>query len=130
MSPASEDQSAYHLLLDPDEVAVTASALRLLISDEAHQPEIRSLARAVLARVEAQPAGLDAGTPAREQPEWLGDERILSVPLSPPEMKITHTAVRLLINDLQREQHDERQLLWQVIEKLPDEHVIRAITIE
>jgi hypothetical protein len=130
MSPASEDQSAYHLLLEPDEVAVTASALRLLISDEAHQPEIRSLARAVLARLEAQPAGLDAWTPAPAQPGSLGDERILSVPLSPPEMKITHTAVRLLINDLQREQHDERQLLWQVIEKLPDEHAIRAITIE
>ena len=130
MSPASEDESAYHLLLDPDEVAVTGSALRLLISDEAHQPEIRSLARAVLARLQEQPAGLDAGTPAPGQPESLGDGRILSVPLSPPEMKITHTAVRLLINDLQREQHDERQLLWQVIGKLPDEHVIRAITIE
>ncbi len=130
MSPASEDESAYHLLLDPDEVPVTASALRLLISDEAHQPEIRSLARAVLARLEAQPAGLDAGTPAPAQPASFGDRRILSVPLSPPEMKITHTAVRLLINDLQREQHDERQLLWRVIEKLPDEHVIRAITIE
>jgi hypothetical protein len=130
MSAANEDEPAYHLLLEPDEVPVTASALRLLISDEAHQPEIRGLARAVLARLEAQPAGLDGGALAPAQPGALGDERILSVPLSAPEMKITYTAVRLLINDLQREQHDERQLLWQVIEKLPDEHVIRAITIE
>ncbi len=129
MGPESEDESAFHLLLDPDEVAVTASALRLLISDEAHQPEIRGLARAVLARL-SEPTGAEAGTPASEQPQSLADGRIVSIPLSPPEMKITHTAVRLLINDLQREQHDERQVLWHVIEKLPDEHVIRAITIE
>jgi hypothetical protein len=130
MSPANEDEFAYHLLLDPDEVAVTAGALRLLVSDEAHQPEIRTLARAVLARLQA-PAELDAETPAPGRPEPLGGhERIVSVPLSAPEMKITHTAVRLLINDLQREQHDERQVLWRVIGKLPDEHVIRAITIK
>jgi hypothetical protein len=44
-------------------------------------------------------------------------------------MKITHSAVRLLINDLQREQHVERQILWRIIEKLPDEHVMRAIEL-
>ena len=48
-------EAAYHLLLDPAEVPVTASALRLLISDEAHQPEIRRLAREVLAELEAEP---------------------------------------------------------------------------
>lgn len=130
MSPESEDEPAYHLLLDTDEVAATASALRLLISDEAHQPEIRGLARAVLAQLEAKPHGAETGARASERSQSLADERIVTVPLSPPEMKITHTAVRLLINDLQREQHDERQVLWRVIEKLPDEHVIRAITIE
>jgi hypothetical protein len=141
--PASEGEAVYHLLLDPDEVPVAASALRVLISDEAHQPEIRSLARSVLARLPVEPSAQeDAAPQATEREPAGGEERILSeqepggeegvlnVPLSAPEMKITHTAVRLLLTDLQRQQHDERQILWRIIDKLPDEHVIRAITLE
>jgi hypothetical protein len=45
-------------------------------------------------------------------------------------MKITHTAVRLLLDDSQREQDAERQLLWRIVDKLPDEHSIRAIVLE
>jgi hypothetical protein len=55
---------------------------------------------------------------------------VVTVPLSAPQMKITHTAVRLLLTDLQREQDAERQILWRIVEKLPDEHAIRAIVIE
>jgi hypothetical protein len=63
--------------------------------------------------------------------DGLPDERgVLSVALAPQQMKITHSAVRLLLNDLQREQADERRLLHQILEKLPDEHVMRAIVIE
>jgi hypothetical protein len=113
-SLTSESEPAYHLLLDPDEVPVTARALRLLISDEAHQPEIRRLARAVLARVESEPSSSEP----------------LSVPLCPQEMKITHTAVKVLLDDLQRGQSAERKVLWQILEKLPDEHAIRAIILE
>jgi hypothetical protein len=110
----SESETAYGLLLDPDEVPVAASALKLLISDEAHQPEIRGLARSVLDRLHAD----------------LGEEEVVRVALSPPEMKITYTAVKLLLDDLQRGQKDERAVLWQIIEKLPDEHSIRAISLE
>jgi hypothetical protein len=109
----SESEPAFHLFLDPDERPVAASALRLLIVDEAHQPDIRRLARGVLRRIDA---------------EFEGEA--LSLPLSAPEMKITHTAVRLLLNDLQREQDPERQILWGIVEKLPDEHAIRAIVLE
>jgi hypothetical protein len=113
MSDAGESPAEYHLLLDAEEVPVAASAVRLLISDEAHEPEIRGLGRDVLALL---------GAPA--------DERgIVIVPLSARQMKITHSAVRLLINDLQREQHVEREILWRIIEKLPDEHVMRAIEL-
>jgi hypothetical protein len=35
-----------------------------------------------------------------------------------------------LLNDLQREQDAERQILWHIVEKLPDEHAIRAIVLE
>ena len=110
---APPPDAAYHLLLDRDEVPVTARALRLLISDEAHQPEIRRLGREVLAELE-------------QEPDAAG---ILSVALSAPQMKITHSAVRLLLNDLQREQAEERATLHSILEKLPDEHAIRAIQI-
>jgi hypothetical protein len=110
----SESEAAYHLLLDPDEVPVATSALRLLIADEAHQPDIRRLARAVLDHLQGEP----------------DEEDVLQVPLSAQEMKITYTAVKLLLDDLQRKQHDERAVLWQILDKLPDEHAIRAIALE
>jgi hypothetical protein len=110
----SESEPAFHLFLDADEVPVASSALRLLISDEAHQPDIRRLAREVLAALDATPA----------------EGVVVRLPLSPAQMKITHTAVRLLLNDLQREQDDARQILWRIVEKLPDEHAIRAIVLE
>jgi hypothetical protein len=109
----TEPEPAYHLFLDPDEVPVAASALRLLVSDEAHEPEIRRLAREVLAGLEAQPD--DRGT--------------LTVALGAGQMKITHSAVRLLLNDLQRGQASEREILWAILGKLPDEHTMRAIEL-
>jgi hypothetical protein len=111
----SEEETApdYHLLLDGDEVPTAASALRLYLGDEAHQPEIQALGREVLIGLDAPP-----------------DERgVLSLPLTAKQMKIVFFAVRLLINDLQREQADEREILWRIIGKLPDEHVMRAIEL-
>ena len=45
------------------------------------------------------------------------------------QMKITHTALRLLLNDLQREQAEEREILRRILDKLLDEHTMRAIEI-
>jgi hypothetical protein len=114
LSDAGADTPAdYHLLLDSAEVPVAASALRLLLGDEAHEPDIRRLAREVL-------DGLD-GAP---------DERaILTLALSAQQMKITHSALRLLLNDSQREQAQEREILHAILGKLPDEHVMRAIIL-
>jgi hypothetical protein len=108
-----EPEPPYHLFLDPPEVPVAASALRLLISDEAHEPEIRRLAREVIAGLEGQ----------------ADEHGVLTVTLAPRQMKITHSAVRLLLNDLQREQADEREVLRAILEKLPDEHTMRAIEL-
>ncbi len=113
--PPAETEAAYHLLLSDEELPLTASALRLLISDEAHQPQIRSLAREVLAELDT------AG--ARE-------ERTHSIALSPQQMKITHSALRGLLNDVRRDQADEMKLLQQILGKLPDEHAIRAIALD
>lgn len=111
-APASEP--AYHLHLERDEVQLAAHALRLLISGEAHEPQIRRIARSVLAELEREPAA--------EQP--------LVVPLSPQGMKIAHTSVKLLLDDLRRDQASEQRVLRQILDKLPDEHAIRAIVIE
>jgi hypothetical protein len=108
-----EPQPAYHLFLDTEEVPVTAHALRLLISDEAHEPLIRRLAREVLASLEATP----------------GENGKLTVALSPEQMKITHSATSLLLDDLQRGQAAEREVLRRVLDKLPDEHTMRAIKL-
>jgi hypothetical protein len=108
------DEPPFHLLLSSEEIHPTATALRLLISDEAHEPEIRALAREVLASL--------GGTP-----DELG---ILSVELSPRQMKITHTALRALFSDLGREEADERDVLRAILEKLPDEHTMRAIGLD
>lgn len=107
------DEPAYHLFLDGEEVPVLVRAVRLLISDEAHEPAIRALARDVLGALARQP---DAGGK-------------LTVPLSPEQMKITHTAAHLLLDDLGREQADEREPLRRVLDKLPDEHTMRAIEL-
>jgi hypothetical protein len=104
---------AYHLLLSPEEAAITERALDLLIADEHREQDIRALARAVIERLGAEP---DGGT--------------LSVPLTAPQMKITHTAVHLLLLDSSREQEDDRRLLWSILEKLPDEHALRAIELD
>jgi hypothetical protein len=111
---ANDPEPPFHLFLDEGEVPVAARALRLLISDEAHAGHIRELARAVIAELEQAP----------------NEQGVLTVTLTPQQMKITHSAVRLLFNDLQREQADEREILRAILEKLPDEHVMRAIELE
>lgn len=110
--PASEPP--FHLLLEEDEVRAAATALNLLIADERHKPPIRPLAREVLASLE---------TPANEA-------GIVSVPLSAQQMKITHTAVKVAFDDTQREQAHERDAFRRILEKLPDEHTMRAIELE
>jgi hypothetical protein len=112
--PTNDPAPVYHLLLDRDEVPVAASALRLFISDEAHQPRIRALAREVLASLGQEP----------------GANGVLSVSLSAERMKITFSAVRLLLSDLQREQAAERKTLRAILDKLPDEHSMRAILLD
>jgi|SRR5271166_1630856 len=110
---ASEPEPPYHLFLDGDEVPMTARALRLLISDEAHEPDIRRLAREVLAELAVEP---DA-------------EGRLTVTLEPQQMKVTFSALRLLLKDLTHEQADEIEILHAILDKLPDEHTMRAIEL-
>jgi hypothetical protein len=113
MTP-QEPEPQYHLRLEPDELGVTATALRLLVTDEAHEAQIRALARAVLEGLEGEPDG----------------RGIVSVALGSKQMKIAHTALRSLFRDLGREQAEELEIVRRVIDKLPDEHVMRAISLD
>ncbi len=109
-STTPADDVAYHLTVEGEESRVAARALRLMIADEAHHPEIRVLARGVLA-------------------ELPGEGGSASIALTAEQMKVLHGALRSLLLDLQREQADERRLLWELLDKLPDEHTIRAIEL-
>ncbi len=110
---ANPPEPPFNLLLREDEVPVTAIALRLLISDEAHEPQIRRLAREVLAKL----------------PDSPRERSLTTVSLAPQQMKITHTALKLLLDDGSREQGGERAILQAILSKLPDQHTMRAIQL-
>jgi hypothetical protein len=49
--------------------------------------------------------------------------------LTAAQLKIVHTALRSLVDDLGRDQRDVRDVALAVLAKLPGEHDIRAIDI-
>jgi hypothetical protein len=50
--------------------------------------------------------------------------------LTPPQLKITHTALRSLLDDFGHDERDIHALIHEVLAKLPDEHAIRAIQLD
>ena len=50
--------------------------------------------------------------------------------LTPAQLKITHTALRSLLDDFGREQPQVLRTIHEVLGKLPDEHAIRAIELD
>ena len=50
--------------------------------------------------------------------------------LSPAQLKITHTALRSLLDDFGHEQPDVHRVIREVLDKLPDEHAMRAIRLD
>jgi len=49
--------------------------------------------------------------------------------LTPAQLKITHTALRSLLDDYGHEERDVQALVHEVLAKLPSEEDIRAIDI-
>lgn len=49
--------------------------------------------------------------------------------LTAAELKITHTALRSLFDDLGHDEDDVKRVVASVLAKLPDEHAIRAIDL-
>ena len=50
--------------------------------------------------------------------------------LTPAQLKITHTALKSLLDDFGHEEHDVHRVIHEVLAKLPDEHSIRAILLD
>ena len=57
------------------------------------------------------------------------DEIAFRLDLTAAQMKIVHTALKSLFDDLGREQHDVKTVVASVLDKLPGEHDIRAIDL-
>jgi hypothetical protein len=49
--------------------------------------------------------------------------------LSPAQLKITHTALRSLLDDFGHDEREIHAIIQEVLAKLPDEHAIRAIQL-
>ena len=52
------------------------------------------------------------------------------VKLTPAQLKITYSALHSLLDDFGHEQSDVIAVIREVLEKLPDEHAIRAIQLD
>ena len=50
--------------------------------------------------------------------------------LSPAQLKITHTALRSLLDDFGHDERDVGAVIHEVLDKLPDEHAVRAIQLD
>ena len=50
--------------------------------------------------------------------------------LTPAQLKITHTALRSLLDDFGHDEPDVVHVIHEVLHKLPDGHAIRAIQLD
>jgi hypothetical protein len=50
--------------------------------------------------------------------------------LTPQQLKVTHTALRSLLDDFGHDEAEIHALIHEVLAKLPDEHAIRAIQLD
>ena len=57
------------------------------------------------------------------------DEIAYRLDLTPGELKVTHTALHSLLDDLGHDERDVLRIVREVLDKLPDEHSIRAIDL-
>jgi hypothetical protein len=58
------------------------------------------------------------------------DEPAYHLQLTAAQLKVTHTALKSLFDDLGHEERDVQGVVREVLAKLPDEHDIRAIDLK
>lgn len=77
----------------------------------------------------AAPPGGKVGAMA-EEPNLIGvDEPAYRLELTAAQLKVTHTALKTLADDLGHEERDVQAVVLEVLAKLPDEHDVRAIDL-
>jgi hypothetical protein len=65
-----------------------------------------------------------------EELHLIGDDEIAyRLDLTPSELKLTHTALHSLLDDLGHDERDVQAIVKRVLDKLPDERSIRAIQL-
>jgi hypothetical protein len=57
------------------------------------------------------------------------EESTYRLELEPGELKVTHTALRALLNDLGHDEYDVQRIVRSVLEKLPPAAEIEAIDL-
>ena len=57
------------------------------------------------------------------------DEIAYRLELTPGELKVTHTALHSLLDDLGHDERDVQAVVRRVLDKLPDERSIRSIRL-
>ena len=50
--------------------------------------------------------------------------------LTPAQLKITHTALHSLLDDFGHQQSDVNAVIREVLDKLPDNHAMRAVRLD
>ena len=58
------------------------------------------------------------------------DETAFRLELTAAQLKIVHTSLKALYDDLGHDEHDVKQVVASVLDKLPGEHDIRAIDLD
>jgi hypothetical protein len=56
-------------------------------------------------------------------------ETAFRLELTAAQLKVTYTALRSLLDDFGHEEHDVREVVVEVLDKLPAEHDVRAIDL-
>jgi hypothetical protein len=57
------------------------------------------------------------------------DEPVYHLDLTAAQLKVTHTALKSLFDDLGHDERDVQAIVLEVLGKLPNEHEIRAIDL-
>ena len=58
------------------------------------------------------------------------DETVYRLDLTAAELKVTYNAIKSYFDDFGHEERDVREVVRGVMEKLPDEHEVRAINLD
>ena len=60
----------------------------------------------------------------------MSDQIGYHVEFTPAQLKVVHTALKSVLDDFGHDEADVARVIHEVLEKLPDEHSIRAINLD